>query len=67
MVAEIIAFILGGICGIVGLAFIQAHRVMEFNERVRLWEESHLLNTKNGLNRIEDPSGSASNVSGHIE
>lgn len=47
MVIGIIAFILGGICGIIAMAFIQARRVLEFNERVRLWEESHVQNTQN--------------------
>lgn len=48
---------LGGICGIAGLAFIQARRVFEFDERVRLWEESHLpdtLNTAKGTDSSKD-------------
>lgn len=41
MIVGIISFILGGICGIMAMAFLQAHRVFEFDERVQLWEESH--------------------------
>lgn len=49
MVVGLIGFILGGICGMTAMAFVQAHRVLEFNEKVRLWEETHILDKHSDL------------------
>lgn len=46
LIVGIIGFILGGIFGVIAMAFVQAHRALEFDERVRLWEESHMLDTQ---------------------
>lgn len=42
IVTSIIAFIAGAITGIISLALIQARRKLNFDEEVRLWEETHL-------------------------
>lgn len=42
IVTNIIAFIAGAVTGIICLALIQARRKLDFDEEVRLWEETHL-------------------------
>lgn len=42
VVTSILAFMAGAITGIICLALIQARRKLDFDEEVRLWEETHL-------------------------
>lgn len=67
LIVGIISFMLGGICGILAMAFVQAHRVFEFDERVQLWEESHAQDTRSDFIEVNKNFMSHSDKSVRID